>query len=103
MTPFEQLIDQTNRLAVLDNDSPEADALRDEMDATWRALTPAEQECARWYSAGIQKGMELAVPKTTGAVVALIQSVLETFPDPDDREGILRALAWRHPKGLHVS
>jgi len=62
MTPtLEKLLTLTIALAKLPNESPEADAIRDEIDAPWRKTTPEERRIVQFLSANL-----LALPKVEG-------------------------------------
>ena len=47
--------EQTRKLLALPNESPEADALRDSMDATWLELTDNERAEARRLAAQLKE------------------------------------------------
>lgn len=66
MTPYETVIDGLSRIAALDPDSPAADAVRDEMDATWHRLTEDEKAAAGRYSESLYEREALHRPRPSG-------------------------------------
>jgi hypothetical protein len=95
-------------------DAPDADALRDEMDAPWRRLTPAETELlddlsVDLYSLGLSKPETASTPTTTGIpadfvdfvrcgewhqVLRLLRDHQACFPPAD--LAWIRGVCWAH-------
>jgi len=86
---FRQHIDQLLRLSKLDNESPEAETLRDEMDDTWKKCSSQEHDLLRDVSTALNQADELERRNTANRVMRAIDDArpeLEQIygPMPDD-------------------